>query len=78
MARQKRDGETEPAAEVRAADDGQTLELVGEPAEPTKKIKFTAFKVFTSRGRRLADDVDDFPVTEADKLIADGVAVECT
>lgn len=58
----KREGETEPAAEASAA---------------TKKIKFTAFKVFTSRGRRLAGDVDDFPEDEADKLIAAGDAEAC-
>lgn len=76
MARQKREGETEPAAELRAAEAGETLEVVGTP-QPTKKIKFKAFKTFTSRGRRLAEDVDDFPVAEADALIASGDAVEC-
>lgn len=74
----KRDGETEPAAEARAAEAGETLEIAGPAPEPTKKIKFTAFKIFTSRGRRLEGDIDDFPVSEAEKLIADENAVECS
>lgn len=74
----KREGETDhPAAEQRAAEAGETLEVAGEAPEPTKKIKFTAFKTFTSRGRRLEGDIDDFPASEAEKLIADGVASEC-
>ena len=75
MARQKRDGETEPAAELRAAEVGETLEIATPETEATRKLKFTAFKVFTSRGRRLKDDVDDFPASEADQLIADGAAI---
>lgn len=52
------------------------VEVVEAASAASKKIKFTAFKTYTSRGRRLADDVDDFPADEAEKLIADGVAVE--
>lgn len=74
MARKRLEGETEPAAELRAAEAGETLEVVGEPPEPTKKIIINAFKIFTSRGRRLSGDIDDFPASEADALIASGDA----
>lgn len=76
MARQKREGETEPAAEQRAAEAGETLEVVGAVPAQTKKIIFKAFKIYTSRGRRLEGDIDDFPAAEADQLIADGNAAE--
>jgi hypothetical protein len=44
--------------------------------DSTKQVKITAFKVFTSRGRRLAGDVESFPAAEAEKLISNGEAVE--
>ncbi|MGL4395040.1 MAG: hypothetical protein ACRCS9_00730 [Hyphomicrobium sp.] len=43
----------------------------------SKLVKITAFKIYTTRGRVLADDEIDLPSDEADALIAAGDAVEC-
>lgn len=76
MARPKRDADQAPETETAVTAETESEENAA-PLE-SKKIKIKAFKVYTSRGRRLAGDVDDFPASEADYLIANGDAVECS
>ena len=74
MARPKRDADQAPESEPAATAEPES-EASAAPVE-SKKIKIKAFKVYTSRGRRLAGDVDDFPADEADTLIANEEAEE--